>query len=99
MPIKNMNRVPGQRDDIAFFYGKAGSFVGYLIGEFGPTRMTVLLTELNSGKNPSAAIGLAYGFELDSLDAAWTCGQVWRGCAGSGSSDPGRPGRSRWHRR
>jgi len=75
MPIKNMNRVPGQRDDIAFFYGKAGSFVGYLIGEFGPTRMTVLLTELNSGKNPSAAMGLAYGFELDSLDAAWTAGK------------------------
>ena len=72
MPIKNMNRVPGQRDDITFFYGKAGSFVEYLIGEFGPTRMTALLDELNSGKNPSDAIGLAYGFELDSLDAAWT---------------------------
>ena len=47
----------------------------YLIGEFGPSRMTALLSEFNSGKNPSAAIGMAYGFELGSLDAAWTAGK------------------------
>jgi hypothetical protein len=72
MPIQNMNRVPGQRDDITFFYGKAGSFVEYLISEFGPSRMTALLDELNTGKSPADAVGLAYGFELDSLDAVWT---------------------------
>ena len=72
MPIRNMNRVPGQRDDITFFYGKAGSFVEYLIEEFGPTRMRALMEEVNSGKSPADAIGLAYGFELDSLDTAWT---------------------------
>lgn len=71
MPIRNMNRVPGQRDDITFFYGKAGSFVEYLIDEFGASGMTVLLDEINSGKNTAEAVGVAYGFELDSLDAVW----------------------------
>ena len=71
MPIRNMNRIPGQREDITFFYGKAGSFVEYLIDAFGSSRMTALLDEINSGKSADEAIGLAYGFELDSLDAVW----------------------------
>jgi len=71
-PIRNMNRVPGQSNDITIFYGKSGSFVEYLISEFGSAKMTDLLEQVNAGKSPTDAVGVAYGFELDSLDASWT---------------------------
>lgn len=75
MPIKNMNRVPGQRRDITFFYGKSGSFVGFLINEFGADRMSALMGELNRGTRITQAISTTYGFELDNLDEVWTARQ------------------------
>ena len=75
MPIRNMNSVPGQRRDITLFYGKSGSFVGYLIDEFGAERMSALMDTLNRGTRINDAIRAAYSFELDDLDAVWTARQ------------------------
>ena len=36
LPIKNMNRVPGRRDEINVFYPQAGHFVAYLINVARP---------------------------------------------------------------
>lgn len=75
MPIRNMNRVPGQRRDITLFYGKSGSFVGFLIDEFGAERMSLLLKTLDLGTRINDAIKATYGFELDNLDDVWTARQ------------------------
>ena len=75
MPIKNMNRVPGQRRDITFFYGKSGAFVSFLIDEFGAERMSALLEAIDRGTRIGDAVSDAYGFELNNLDDVWTARQ------------------------
>ena len=79
LPIKNMNRVPGRRDEISVFYPQAGHFVAYLINSHGHERIGALLENLDSGQEIADAFLSAYGESLYDVE------NVWRSTLGAGA--------------
>ena len=78
LPIKNMNRVPGRRDEINVFYPQSGHFVAYLINSYGHERVGALLENLDSGQEIADAFQSAYGESLYDVE------NVWRSKMGAG---------------
>ncbi len=71
LPLKNMNRVPGRRNEIGVFYPQAGHFVGYLIDTYGRERIGALLANLDSGQEISDAFHSTYGESLYDVENTW----------------------------
>ncbi len=72
LPLRSMNRVPGDLRLVEGFYAKAGNFVGFLVDRFGPERMASLLAEMDEGTPTRGAFESVYGSSLDEMDAQWT---------------------------
>ena len=71
LPLKNMNRVPGRRNEIGVFYPQAGHFVGYLIDTYGRERIGALLANLDSGQEIADAFHSTYGESLYDVENTW----------------------------
>ena len=71
IPIKNMNRIPGRRDEISVFYPQSGHFVAYLIARYGHERVASLLGNLDSGQEIADAFHSAYGESLYDVENDW----------------------------
>ncbi len=71
LPIKNMNRVPGRRDEISVFYPQSGHFVAYLIARYGHERVAALLGSLDAGQEIADAFHTAYGVSLYDVENDW----------------------------
>ncbi len=71
LPIKNMNRIPGRRDEINVFYPQSGHFVAYLIARYGHERVAALLGHLDAGQEIADAFHSAYGESLYDVENDW----------------------------
>ena len=71
LSVKNMGAVPGRSRDISLFYAQAWSVVDYMMDNYGPERMSVLLGTLNMGKRIDEALPLVYGLSVEELDEEW----------------------------
>ena len=71
IPIKNMNRIPGRRDQINVFYPQSGHFVAYLIARHGHERVATLLGNLDAGQEVADAFLSAYGESLYVVENDW----------------------------
>ena len=71
LSVKNMGAVPGRSRDISLFYAQAWSVVDYMMDNYGPERMSVLLGTLNMGKRIDEALPLVYGLTVEELDEEW----------------------------
>ena len=71
IPIRNMNRMPGQRDDVSLFYPQSAHVVAYLIDEYGRQRIARLLAALDSGLEITKAFQSAYGKPLHQVENEW----------------------------
>ena len=70
-PIAFMPVLPGNPEDVIIFYGQARSIVRFMIGRYGPERMTELMAVLKSGANMDDALNQVYGFERLGLENRW----------------------------
>ncbi|MEX0762174.1 MAG: hypothetical protein WD208_03895 [Dehalococcoidia bacterium] len=71
LPLRNMNRIPGQRDQIAVFYPQSGNFVGYLVEQFGEESMGAMLQNLNAGQRLDDAFAEAFGESMADVENEW----------------------------
>ena len=71
IPIKNMNTIPGRRDQINVFYPQSGHFVAYLIARYGHERVAALLGNLDAGQEIADAFHSAYGESLYDVENDW----------------------------
>ena len=71
IPVKNMNRIPGRRDEISVFYPQSGHFVAYLLARYGHERVAALLGHLDDGQEISDAFVSAYGESLYDVENDW----------------------------
>ena len=71
IPIKNMNSIPGRRDQINVFYPQSGHFVAYLIARYGHERVAALLGNLDAGQEIADAFHSAYGESLYDVENDW----------------------------
>ena len=85
LPIKNMNRVPGRRDEISVFYPQSGHFVAFLIARYGHERVAALLGNLDAGEEIADAFNSAYGVSLYDVE------NDWRSTLGAGPLPPPDP--------
>ena len=71
IPLRHMRSVPGKPDDVRLYYSQSASIVRFMMDEFGPERMDMLLTELNEGRKIEDALIATYGVGVDELDKGW----------------------------
>ncbi len=71
LPVKNMNGIPGRRDEINVFYPQSGHFVAYLIARYGHERVAALLGNLDAGQEIGDAFLSAYGLSLYDVENDW----------------------------
>ncbi|MEC9293986.1 MAG: hypothetical protein VYC65_06835 [Chloroflexota bacterium] len=71
LPLRNMNTVPGRRDDVSIFYPQAGAFVGYLIEEYGSDTMARYLTSINNGQSALKNFTEIYGQSIHEIENEW----------------------------
>ena len=71
IPLRHMKSVPGRPDEVRLFYSQSASIVRFMMDEFGPERMDMLLTELNEGRKIEDALIATYGVGVDELDRGW----------------------------
>lgn len=72
MPLRHMSTVPGNIQDIRYFYRKSRSTVGYLLETYGTDKFREFLVELDHGRHHNIALNATYGFDLDGLDQKWS---------------------------
>lgn len=90
-PLRAMSAVSGTPQDIGYFYLKAESVVGYLVGEFGVETFQKFLSRLREGSSVDEALEATYGFDTDGLDANWAESEVGRATAPPGRFSPATP--------
>ena len=71
MPITSMRAIPGNPEQTIIFYGEASAIVQYMIGRFGPDKMTELMATMKSGKNVDVALQETYGLDRLTLENQW----------------------------
>ena len=71
IPLRHMRTVPGRPDDVRLYYSQSASIVRFMMDEFGPDRMDMLLTEINEGRKIEDALIATYGVGVDELDRGW----------------------------
>ena len=71
LPLRNMNTVPGQRDDVFIFYPQAGAFVGYLIEEYGADTMARYLAGIDKGQAVLKNFNEVYGRSIYEVENDW----------------------------
>ena len=71
MPITFMPALPGIPEEVIIFYGQARSIVRYMVGRYGPERMTRLMAALKSGADMDEALEEVYGFDRLGLANEW----------------------------
>ena len=88
MPLRHMSTVPGNTQDIRYFYRKSRSVVGYLLGNYGIEKFREFLGELDQGRHHSSALNATYGFDLDGLDQEWSSAVSYQGGGDSEDNSP-----------
>ena len=71
LPVMFMETLPGDPEDVIIFYGQARSIIRFMIDEFGASRMTELMAELQGGTNMDDAMLGVYGHDRLSMDTLW----------------------------
>lgn len=71
MPITSMRSIPGNPEQTIIFYGEASAIVQYMIGRFGPDKMTELMATMKSGRNIDDALNATYGLDRLTLENQW----------------------------
>lgn len=57
--------------NVSLFYGESWSIVSFLVNNYGTDKFAHLFATFKEGNTPDKAFQQVYGFDLDSLDAAW----------------------------
>lgn len=71
LPVMFMERLPGDPEDVIVFYGQARSIIRFMIQEFGASKMTELMAELQGGTNMDDAMLKIYGHDRLAIDTMW----------------------------
>ena len=71
LPLRNMNTIPGRRDDVFIFYPQAGAFVGYLVEEYGADTMARYLAGINNGQSAAENFNEIYGRSIYEIENNW----------------------------
>lgn len=71
LPIMFMRGQPSKGEDIIIFYGQARSIIRWLVGRFGPEKMTEFLSYLKQGDNLDEAFTSAYGGDRVAVTNMW----------------------------
>ena len=71
LPLRNMNTIPGRRDDVFIFYPQAGAFVGYLVEEYGADTMARYLAGINNGESAIENFNEIYGSSIYEIENDW----------------------------
>ena len=81
LPLRAMQALPGQADQIRLFYSEAPAVVAYLVEVHGDEKFRDFLDQFRKGATVEEALDAAYGFGVEELDA------LWRGEAGGESQE------------
>jgi hypothetical protein len=71
LPLRNMLTIPGQRSDVFIFYPQAGAFIGYIVEEFGHSKMAEYLAAINGGETIADGFELVFGKPLYEVENDW----------------------------
>ena len=70
-PLWFQQSLGGEPDDIVIGYGQGKSVVNFLIGRFGPGKMSELMTAFHTATSVDDALTETYGFDQYGLDSLW----------------------------
>jgi len=71
IPLKSLRSFPGDPNLTLVAYGQGRSVVKYMIDEFGPEKMSELLSVLGTGIDIDDALNAVYGFDIHGLENKW----------------------------
>jgi hypothetical protein len=71
LPLRAMQALPGQADQIRLFYSEAPAVVAYLLEVHGDEKFRDFLYQFRKGATVEEALDAAYGFGVEELDALW----------------------------
>jgi hypothetical protein len=71
LPLRAMQALPGQADQIRLFYSQAPAVVAYLIEVYGDEKFRDFLDQFKKGATVEEALDAAYGFGVEELDGLW----------------------------
>ena len=71
IPLKSLRSFPGDPNLTLVAYGQGRSVVKYMIDEFGPEKMSELLSVLGTGIDIDDALNVVYGFGIFGLENKW----------------------------
>ena len=69
--LRNMNTIPGRREDVFIFYPQAGAFVGYLVEKYGADTMARYLAGINNGESAIENFKEIYGSSIYEIENDW----------------------------
>ena len=69
--LRNMNTIPGRREDVFIFYPQAGAFVGYLVEKYGADTMARYLAGINNGESAIENFKEIYGISIYEIENDW----------------------------
>ena len=69
--LRNMNTIPGRREDVFIFYPQAGAFVGYLVEKYGAATMARYLAGINNGESAIENFKEIYGSSIYEIENDW----------------------------
>ena len=69
--LRNMNTIPGRREDVFIFYPQAGAFVGYLVEKYGAETMARYLAGINNGESAIENFKEIYGSSIYEIENDW----------------------------
>ena len=69
--LRNMNTIPGRREDVFIFYPQAGAFVGYLVEKYGADTMARYLAGINNGESSIENFKEIYGSSIYEIENDW----------------------------
>ena len=69
--LRNMNTIPGRREDVFIFYPQAGAFVGYLVEKYGADTMARYLAGINNGESAIENFKEIYGSSIYEIENNW----------------------------
>ena len=69
--LRNMNTIPGRREDVFIFYPQAGAFVGYLVEKYGAGTMARYLAGINNGESAIENFKEIYGSSIYEIENDW----------------------------
>ena len=71
LPVMFMDVLPGDPEDVIIFYGQARSIILLMIENFGKSKLTQLMKELQIGTNMDDAMLKIYGHDRLGIDTIW----------------------------